>query len=159
MVVRGAPAIGVTGALSLAVDLTINKNQGNSFSSVPEALSYIFQTLDYLVTRCDVHSCQCHVPDFAKALYVVTHIAACSLAPSALLNLHRIKSTANLHQSLSCSRPTAVNLADSALKLKAVATEASAKQGSTAVSVVEAVVAAAESFLEADIAANRVSPC
>ncbi|GAX82127.1 hypothetical protein CEUSTIGMA_g9555.t1 [Chlamydomonas eustigma] len=103
MVVRGAPAIGVTGALALAVDLTNNKSRGSSFSSVQEAVSYIFETLDYLVT----------------------------------------------------SRPTAVNLADSALKLKAVTNEAASKQGSTAVSVVEAVVAAAETFLEADIAANR----
>jgi methylthioribose-1-phosphate isomerase len=54
------------------------------------------------------------------------------------------------------SRPTAVNLADSAFKLKAVARTARDVQGSTPLSVVEAVVDAAEGFLEEDIAANRV---
>ena len=52
MVVRGAPAIGVTGALSLAVDLTNNKDGGEAFASVAEAVEYINTTLDYLVTRC-----------------------------------------------------------------------------------------------------------
>lgn len=57
---------------------------------------------------------------------------------------------------LLCSRPTAVNLADSAVKLKAVAAEAAALQGATAESVAVAVVAAAEATLEQDIAANKV---
>ena len=52
MVVRGAPAIGVTGVLSLATDLVTNKNAGGSFATVDEAQTYIFETLDYLVTRC-----------------------------------------------------------------------------------------------------------
>ena len=51
MVVRGAPAIGVTGALALAVDLTNNKHAGADFKDVGEAVAYIDQTLDYLVTR------------------------------------------------------------------------------------------------------------
>ena len=51
MVVRGAPAIGVTGALSLAVDLVANKGAGAAFSSVAETETYIVETLDYLVTR------------------------------------------------------------------------------------------------------------
>jgi hypothetical protein len=49
-----------------------------------------------------------------------------------------------------------VNLADSAVKLKAVAAEAAAQQGATADSVTAAVVAAAEATLEQDIAANKV---
>jgi|LauGreSBDMM110SN_4_FD.fasta_scaffold187737_2 spore maturation protein SpmB len=53
MVVRGAPAIGVTGALSLAVDLVANHGAGGSFASVEETQKYIFDTLDYLVTRCN----------------------------------------------------------------------------------------------------------
>lgn len=52
MVVRGAPAIGVTGALSLAADLIANKKAGGSFTTVDETQKYIFDTLDYLVTRC-----------------------------------------------------------------------------------------------------------
>lgn len=55
-----------------------------------------------------------------------------------------------------CSRPTAVNLADSAIKLKAVAAQAASKPGATAELVTAAVVAAAEATLEEDIAANKV---
>ena len=51
MVVRGAPAIGVTGALALAVELHSNKGAGSSFTSADDAVKYIFETLDYLVTR------------------------------------------------------------------------------------------------------------
>lgn len=51
MVVRGAPAIGCTGALALAVDLTNNKGGGTAFGGREEALAYINTTLDYLVTR------------------------------------------------------------------------------------------------------------
>ena len=51
MVVRGAPAIGVTGALALAVDLARNKRMGADLGSAAEAVAYIQQTLEYLVTR------------------------------------------------------------------------------------------------------------
>lgn len=51
MVVRGAPAIGVTGALTMAVELVANKNSGAAFASVAEAVDFINSTLDYLVTR------------------------------------------------------------------------------------------------------------
>ncbi len=51
MVVRGAPAIGVTGALTLAVELHTNKGAGSAFGSVQEAVDFINSTLDYLVTR------------------------------------------------------------------------------------------------------------
>jgi methylthioribose-1-phosphate isomerase len=51
MVVRGAPAIGVTGALSMAIELHCNKAGGTAFASVDEAVSYISSTLDYLVSR------------------------------------------------------------------------------------------------------------
>lgn len=52
MVVRGAPAIGVTGALAMAVELHSNKAGGKSFNSVSDTLDFIIHTLDYLVTRC-----------------------------------------------------------------------------------------------------------
>ena len=55
------------------------------------------------------------------------------------------------------SRPTAVNLADSAIKLKAIARTVASAPGATPSSVVEAVVAASEGFLAEDIASNRVS--
>lgn len=55
------------------------------------------------------------------------------------------------------SRPTAVNLADSAVKLKAVAAKAAAQPGATAESVTAAVIAAAEATLDEDIAANKVT--
>ncbi|MEW5314754.1 MAG: hypothetical protein WDW38_006225 [Sanguina aurantia] len=50
MVVRGAPAIGCTGALALAVDLTNNRGGGTAFADRAEAVTYINTTLDYLVT-------------------------------------------------------------------------------------------------------------
>eukprot|EP00878_Enallax_costatus_P005791 GHUV01006072.1.p1 GENE.GHUV01006072.1~~GHUV01006072.1.p1 ORF type:complete len:713 (+),score=234.96 GHUV01006072.1:191-2329(+) len=102
MVVRGAPAIGVTGALALAVHL-ISGGRGKQYSSVEACVRDIAATMDYLVT----------------------------------------------------SRPTAVNLADSAVKLKAVAAQAASEPGATAESVTAAVVEAAEATLEEDIAANK----
>ena len=51
MVVRGAPAIGVTGALALAVDLNNNHAGGAKFSSTEQAVRHVADTLDYLVTR------------------------------------------------------------------------------------------------------------
>lgn len=51
MVVRGAPAIGVTGALSLAIELHSNKGAGSSFASVAEGVEFITNTLEYLVSR------------------------------------------------------------------------------------------------------------
>ena len=95
-------AIGVTGALALAVHLTSNGG-GSQFASAADAVADVDRTMDYLVT----------------------------------------------------SRPTAVNLADSAHKLKAVARRAAAEAGASPTSVVAAVVAAAEATLEEDIAANR----
>jgi methylthioribose-1-phosphate isomerase len=50
MVVRGAPAIGVTGALALAVHL-ISGGRGKQYSSVQACLDDIAATMDYLVTR------------------------------------------------------------------------------------------------------------
>ena len=50
MVVRGAPAIGVTGALALAVHL-ISGGRGQQYSSVQACLDDIRETMDYLVTR------------------------------------------------------------------------------------------------------------
>ncbi|GFR48766.1 hypothetical protein Agub_g10587 [Astrephomene gubernaculifera] len=103
MVVRGAPAIGCTGALAMAVELNNHKDAGKAFSSVQEAVDFINTTLDYLVT----------------------------------------------------SRPTAVNLADAAAKLKAATSAAAAAPAATPTSVCGAVIAAAEAFLEEDIAANK----
>lgn len=60
------------------------------------------------------------------------------------------------HESLNRSRPTAVNLADGAERLRAVAKAAAAAGGATPSSVVEAVVAAAEAYFEEDVRANRV---
>jgi methylthioribose-1-phosphate isomerase len=48
--VRGAPAIGVTGALALAVHL-ISGGRGKQYSSVQDCLDDIGRTMDYLVTR------------------------------------------------------------------------------------------------------------
>lgn len=50
MVVRGAPAIGVTGALALAVHL-ISGGRGKQYASVQACLDDVASTMDYLVTR------------------------------------------------------------------------------------------------------------
>lgn len=142
MVVRGAPAIGVTGALSLAVDLVANKGAGSAFASLAEAESYIVETLDYLVTRCaqpNLENCACLHGQVAAAWQAWYHpfLTWSSHAPP-------------------LSRPTAVNLADSAIKLKAVARSAASTAGATPATVSEAVIAASEGFMAEDIAANRV---
>ena len=54
------------------------------------------------------------------------------------------------------SRPTAVNLSDSVVKLKAVAAAAAAQPGATSQSVSAAVIEAAEATLQQDIDANKV---
>lgn len=52
MAVRGAPAIAISAALGLAVEL-VNHGGGSQFSSAKEAQEAIDASLDYLVTRCD----------------------------------------------------------------------------------------------------------
>lgn len=49
MTVRGAPAIGISAALSLAVELDIG-GKGKQFPSAGEAVSFIFERLDHLAT-------------------------------------------------------------------------------------------------------------
>ncbi len=52
MTVRGAPAIAISAALSLAVEL-VNRGSGAQFASTTQAVEHIASQLDYLVTRCD----------------------------------------------------------------------------------------------------------
>lgn len=81
------------------------------------------------------------------------HISTASIkATSPCRRSHRACSSAPC----SCSRPTAVNLSDSAVKLKAVAAAAAAKAGATAESVTAAVITAAEATMQEDIDANKV---
>lgn len=54
------------------------------------------------------------------------------------------------------SRPTAVNLADAAAKLKAASVAAAKLPGSTPASIVEAVTVAAETYFEDDLVSNKV---
>jgi methylthioribose-1-phosphate isomerase len=96
---RGAPAIAIVAALSLAVELSNMK-----LSSVAEEVQiFITEKLDYLVT----------------------------------------------------SRPTAVNLADAAGKLRSITEQAAAKEGATGESLREAYVQAAEQMLIDDVSDNE----
>lgn len=52
MAVRGAPAIAIAAALSLAVDLNSTAEHSH-FSSAEAAGQHIQKQLDYLVTRCN----------------------------------------------------------------------------------------------------------
>jgi methylthioribose-1-phosphate isomerase len=54
------------------------------------------------------------------------------------------------------SRPTAVNLADGADRLRVAAKHAAESAGATAQSVVEAVIKEAEEYFDADLKANKV---
>ena len=51
MAVRGAPAIAVSAALCLAVDLARKTERGHQFHGPQEAAEYIEDQLKYLVTR------------------------------------------------------------------------------------------------------------
>lgn len=96
---RGAPAIAIVAALSLAVELTNMR-----LSSIAEEVQvFITEKLEYLVT----------------------------------------------------SRPTAVNLADAAGKLKKITDEAAARAGTSGESVREAYVQAAEQMLIDDVSDNE----
>ncbi|OIV98357.1 hypothetical protein TanjilG_16684 [Lupinus angustifolius] len=99
MVVRGAPAIAIAGALSLAVEVF---NLDNLSGSPSEAASFLQNKLEYLVS----------------------------------------------------SRPTAVNLADAATKLKEVISKAAATTAE-AKGVFQAYIEAAEGMLEDDVASNK----
>ncbi|MCO5551210.1 hypothetical protein L7F22_004709 [Adiantum nelumboides] len=99
MVVRGAPAIAIAAALSLAVEVV---NLGTKPTDVDEALQYIHHRLDYLLS----------------------------------------------------SRPTAVNLADAALKLKE-STNGAALTASGAEEIFTAYVDAAEAMLASDVTSNK----
>ena len=55
MAVRGAPAIAISAALGLAVEL-VNQGGGGQFSSAKEAQVAIDAKLYYLVTRCQHHA-------------------------------------------------------------------------------------------------------
>ena len=50
MAVRGAPAIAIAGALSLAVDVR-NTGYGSQFGSASQAQQHIDEQLTFLVTR------------------------------------------------------------------------------------------------------------
>ncbi|CAF2158080.1 unnamed protein product [Brassica rapa] len=100
MVVRGAPAIAIAAALSLAVEVS---NFSGFDGSSAEAVTFLENKLDYLVS----------------------------------------------------SRPTAVNLADAALKLKQVIANALASSAAEPNSIFKAYIEAAENMLEDDVASNK----
>ncbi|KAI8803348.1 hypothetical protein BJ742DRAFT_683281, partial [Cladochytrium replicatum] len=103
MKVRGAPAIAIVAALSLAVELSQLQAHSSHITTAASAHNFIHSQLEYLKT----------------------------------------------------SRPTAVNLFAAAGKLDALATKTAAEPNATGRSVVDAVVAAAEAMLDADIADNK----
>ena len=62
----------------------------------------------------------------------------------------------DLIQTVSCSRPTAVNLSEAAKKLTARAKASAAAQDSSAAKVRDDVASCCEAMLETDINANKV---
>ncbi len=174
MVVRGAPAIGVTGVLTIAVDLVANKGAGASFAGAQEALAYVQSTADYLVTRC-VSGVICAIgrpPErwsnggaWARGVRCRQRSRDCgaggssptSEAPAACTQGQHADSALPWTPALPwSSRPTAVNLRDGLERVKAAAAAAAQAPGATAGAVVEAVVAAAEAYFDADIKTNKV---
>jgi len=103
MRVRGAPAIAIVAALSLAVELHV-LHQSEKLSSVAEEVGvFILEKLDYLVT----------------------------------------------------SRPTAVNLADAARKLKIVVEQRGKEEKATGAKMAETYIVAAERMLVDDVKDNQ----
>lgn len=72
MAVRGAPAIAVSAALSLAVDLT-KKGSGKQFAGANEAAAYIDDRLEYLVTRSAVPLAQ-HAVEELFMIFTIKHV-------------------------------------------------------------------------------------
>ncbi|EFJ31105.1 hypothetical protein SELMODRAFT_87975, partial [Selaginella moellendorffii] len=101
MVVRGAPAIAIAAALSLAVE--VHNLRPGEVTTPQDAHLLLRKRLDYLVS----------------------------------------------------SRPTAVNLADAAEKLKRVASVAASTDNASAQDVFQAYIEAAEAFLEEDVSSNK----
>jgi len=64
-------AIGVTGALALAVHLTTNGN-GKQYASVGDAVADVEKTMDLLVTRCGVPCLNVIAYDSWHAYYHIT---------------------------------------------------------------------------------------
>jgi len=66
MVVRGAPAIGITGALALAVELSARKD---GFSSPAAVVAFVADTMDFLVTSrptaVNLHDASEKIKDFS----------------------------------------------------------------------------------------------
>lgn len=126
------------------------KAGGQAFASKEEAVAFVESTMDYLVTRY-VCVCVClwrRTADTARAASACCYIST----------ILRVRARRTAHPTLppaNNSRPTAVNLADSAAKLKAAAAAAARTPAATAASVTQAVIAAAEATLEEDIAANK----
>lgn len=77
MTVRGAPAIAIAAALSLAVDLT-NNGSGSQFSSPTAASDYIHSQLDYLVTS---RPTAVNLSDAARRLKLLATRASSSAPP------------------------------------------------------------------------------
>lgn len=120
MAVRGAPAIAISAALALAVDLV--NNAGAAVSTAAEAASYIQQKLEYLV----------------RAFIESGGVELCRRSNCPRLAPSRTQVT---------SRPTAVNLADAAAKLRQLSDRLAAEPGASKSSVLDGVVAACEAML------------
>ncbi|KAK7858713.1 methylthioribose-1-phosphate isomerase [Quercus suber] len=130
MVVRGAPAIAIAAALSLAVEVS----NLPAFDGTPDnAASFLIKKLEYLVSS------------LLEAIeFVINEM------------LLQLLSNSRSYTHLSCffSRPTAVNLSDAATKLIEVISNAAATT-SEAQSVFQAYIEAAQIMLEDDVASNK----
>ncbi|CAI0452348.1 unnamed protein product [Linum tenue] len=125
MVVRGAPAIAIAAALSLAVEVS----NLVGFTGTPvEAAAFLSEKLGYLVSRYSY---------LEMRLIVLAGWAAREWFLVCFL-----------------SRPTAVNLSDAATKLEEVIGKAAAA-ASEASNVFQAYIEAAEVMLEEDVASNK----
>lgn len=157
----------IAAALSLAVDL-VNGGSGAQFSSAAAAAAHVAEQMDYLVTRCtfvrpcaafSVVSC-CDRCMLWLAVWKPLERSSFHPAPRARARAHSCGHQTRATRVLPPlrSRPTAVNLSIAATALKSLAEQEAGKQGASAGSVTQAVVAACEQMLRDDVAANKVRP-
>ncbi|MBA0668851.1 hypothetical protein Goklo_001728 [Gossypium klotzschianum] len=170
MVVRGAPAIAIAAALSLAVEVA-NLKDFNGGSK--DAASFLESKLEYLVSRSQStpqrigvvpRSCRASIESLKvrrgehlealSRVWVHNHLPWEREYVRSWWGLNRCPLYSIKEQVWHHFRPTAVNLSDAAIKLKEIISKA-ASTVTVPESVFQAYIEAAEIMLDDDVATNK----
>jgi methylthioribose-1-phosphate isomerase len=150
MAVRGAPAIAIAGFLALAVELQ-NAGAGAQFTDAAHASQAIQERAEYLVTRCWPVPLALRALDRTVACNSENLAMHCAIQASMAQDRN---SRVYREFCFVCSRPTAVNLLDTARKLRALLNTIGSAPDATAASVTTSVIEFAEKMQQDDIDAN-----